>query len=210
MLLNFNKTEQRILQRLNTPAKIQDFINKLEFNFEEDGETFKSPLRVLRTGNAHCLEGATFAAYLLSLHGFSPLLLHLEAVKEDFDHVVAPFKVDGLWGAISKTNHSVLRYREPVYRDIHELVMSYFHEYFLDSGKKTLRKYSGLLNLNTFEHDYHVADEDLWGIDEALDELPHHDVLPKDYVKKLRKADEIEISAGKIVEYERKSQKQKN
>lgn len=190
------------MNKLDTPAKVQDFLNSLSFNFEEDGRpTLKSPMQVLRTGSAHCIEGAILGAYILSLHGFEPLVLHLEATKGDFDHVIAPFKVDGLWGALSKTNHAVLRYREPIYKDIRELVMSYFHEYFLDNGKKTLRKYSKPLNLTTFEHDWPTSYENLWGIDEELDRIKHYDIAGEAKLKTLRKADAIEIEAGKIVEY---------
>jgi hypothetical protein len=95
-----------------------------------------------------------------------------------------------------------LRYREPVYKNIRELVMSYFHEYFLNDGTKTLRSYSDPLDLNEFE-DWIDSDGDLWGIDEELDNLPHHDIVPKQYIKKLRLADPIECKAGKIVEYEK-------
>ena len=192
------------MKRLNTPAKVQDFLNKLKFNFEEKGETLKSPIRVLRANNAHCMEGAILGAYILSLHGFQPFILHLEATKEDYDHVIAPFKIKGLWGAISKTNHAVLRYREPVYKSIHELVMSYFHEYFLNNGTKTLRKYSKPLNLKIFENGWELEESDLWGIDEELDKIKHYKILSKSKIKNLRKADKIEIEAGKIVEFKKR------
>lgn len=206
----FTREEKILMQKLNTPAKVQDFLNNLDFNFEnnnhsgENKETLKSPLFTLRTRKAHCMEGALLGAYILSLHGYTPHLLHLKATKDDYDHVVAPFKVGGLWGALSKTNHAVLRYREPVYRDIHELVLSYFHEYFLKNGTKTLRQYSKLLNLNTFEKGWEVMDGDLWGIDQELDKIKHYDILPKEAKKNLRKADMIEIKAGEIVEQENK------
>jgi len=202
---NFTKREIAQMKKLNTPAKVQDFLNSLAFNFEEDGvDTVKSPLMVLRTGNAHCIEGAILGAYILSLHGFKPLLLHLKTIKGDYDHVVAPFMVDGLWGALSKTNHVVLRYREPVYKNIRELVMSYFHEYFLDNGMKTLRSYSKPLDLNIFKDPWPTEDGDLWGIDEELDKVKHYVIAPKKTIKKLRKAEKIEIEAGKIVEYKKK------
>lgn len=190
------------MQRLNTPANVQDFLNAIPSNFEHDGkDVIKSPVRVLRDNTAHCIEGAILGAYILSLHGHRPLILHLESAKGDLDHVVAPFKVNGLWGALSKTNHAVLRYREPVYKTIRELVMSYFHEYFTDDGIKTLRRYSDPLNLNIFSDDWWVSEEDLWGIDEELDRIKHHDIVPKSLIKKLRKADPIEREAGKITEW---------
>ena len=192
------------MKKLDTPAKVQDFLNGLRFNVEEGGPTLRSPLFTLRSRKAHCLEGAILGAHILSLHGFPPLLMHLGATRSDFDHVIAPFREGKLWGALSKTNHAVLRYREPVYKNIRELAMSYFHEYFLDNGQKTLRKYSGVLNLNTFERGWEVSYENLWGIDEELDKIKHHEILPPSAIKNLRKADRVEIRAGKIVEYRKK------
>lgn len=194
-----------MLKKLNTPAKVQDFLNKLKFNFEKNGvDTFKSPLYVIHSGNAHCIEGAVLGAYILSLHGFTPYVLHLQTTKGDFDHVITPFKVGKYWGALSKTNHAVLRYREPIYRNIRELVMSYFHEYFLDTGLKTLRKYSAPLNLNKLKAKNWATEEgDLWYIDQALDKIKHYDIVPKSHIKHLRKADKVEIKAGKVVEYKK-------
>lgn len=205
--LTFTKKEIALMNRLNIPAKIQDFLNELKFNFEKRGETLKSPLFSLRGGNAHCFEGALLGAYILSLHGFTPYLMYLKSTKNDYDHVVAPFKFHGLWGALSKTNHSVLRYREPIYKNIRELAVSYFHEYFLDDGRKTLRQYSALLNLNSFKKlarrggSWVTSQEDLWYIDKKLNKIKHYDILSKAHLKKLRKADRVEIKAGKIVEY---------
>ena len=199
----FSKKEINFFKKLNTPGKTQDFLNSLKFNFEEDGEMLKSPILTLRKRMAHCLEGAILGAYILSLHGFPPLILHLQSTKDDYDHVVAPFKQNGFWGALSKTNHAVLRYREPVYKNIRELAMSYFHEYFLDTGKKTLRKYSRPLNLNIFGKSWPIAEKDLWYIDKALDKIKHYNIAPQKALKNLRKADRVEIKAGKIVEWKK-------
>jgi hypothetical protein len=202
----FTKKEKIILQRLDTPAKVQDFLDGLKFNFEKDAkgnkkETLKSPILTLRQRRAHCFEGALLGAYILSLQGFTPYLMHLKATKGDYDHVVAPFKVGGFWGALSKTNHAVLRYREPIYKNIRELAISYFHEYFLDNGRKTLRQYSVLFNLNNFEKNWAVMGGDLWDIDKKLDKIKHYDLVPKSHLKNLRPADKVEIEAGKIKEY---------
>ncbi|HEV7702442.1 MAG TPA: hypothetical protein VGO63_03330 [Candidatus Paceibacterota bacterium] len=210
-MLTFTKKEKAFLKKLNTPAKVQDFLNGLKFNFEKNGaDTFKSPLFVIRKKNAHCIEGAVLGAYILSLHGFTPYVLHLQTTKGDFDHVVTPFKVGKYWGALSKTNHGILRYREPIYKNVRELAMSYFHEYFLDNGKKTLRKYSAPLNLNTVKLARHggnknwaSAEGDLWYIDHALDKVKHYDIVPKNHLRHLRKADKVEIKAGKVVEYKK-------
>lgn len=200
-MTGFTEEEKHVLEKLNTPAKIQDFLNKIPFNFEKNGETLKSPLWVLRKQTAHCFEGALLGAFILSLHGFPPLILHLKSIANDYDHVIALFQINGLWGALSKTNHAVLRYREPVYKNIRELAMSYFHEYFLDDGRKTLRQYSAPLNLNTLKEDWSTHRQDLWGIDKKLDKTKHYDIIPKSAIKKLRKADRVEIKAGKIVEW---------
>jgi hypothetical protein len=200
---SFTEKEIALMKKLNTPAKVQDFLNGLKFNFEKNGETLMSPLFTLRSREAHCFEGALLGAYILSLHGFQPLVLHLKATKHDYDHVVAPFKINGLWGALSKTNHAVLRYREPIYKNIRELVMSYFHEYFLNDGTKTLRLYSAPLNLNDFENGWETLEGGLWGIDEELDKVKHFNILQNVKISKLRKADTVEIKAGEIVEYKK-------
>jgi hypothetical protein len=211
-MLSFTKKEKALLKKLNTPAKVQDFLNGIKFNFEKParlggtGETLKSPVMVLRQGtkkSVHCMEGALFGAYILSLHGFIPYVLCLKSAKGDYDHVVTPFKVWGLWGALSKTNHAVLRYREPIYKNVRELSMSYFHEYFLNNGKKTLRTYSELFNLNTLPDNWFLSEKDLWYIDKKLDKIKYYDIVPRSYIKNLRKADKVEILAGKIVEWKK-------
>src|SRR5258708_5044677 len=162
-MFSFTSKEKSLMRNLNTPDKIQEFLNSIPANFEKDGvETVRSPVRVLQDWSAHCFEGAVLGAYILSLHGYPPLLMHLEATRADFDHVIAPFKIRGRWGALSKTNHAVLRYREPVYASIRELVMSYFHEYFTDDGVKTLRRYSRPLNLKMFEQIGRASGRERW------------------------------------------------
>jgi hypothetical protein len=201
----FTDTEVKMLKSFRTPAQVQDFLNTIPINFEFDGkDTVKSPLQVLRTNSAHCIEGALLGAYILSLQGHKPLIVHLEA-PHDFDHVIAIYKQNGYLGALSKTNHAALRYREPVYKTLRELVLSYFHEYFTDDGIKTLRRYSRPLNLNTFQSDWMTLSEDLWGIDEELDKIRHFDIAPKINLKKLRNADQTEREAGKITEWKKKN-----
>ncbi len=201
---NFTKKEIALMRRLDTPAKVQDFLNSLPINFEKDGvDTLKSPLKVLRENNAHCIEGAILGAHILSMHGHRPLVMNLRSSKKDFDHVIAVFKEDGYYGALSKTNHAVLRYREPIYKNIRELAMSYFHEYFTDAGIKTLRAYSRPLDLNVFEEDWPMAEEYLWGIDQELDKVKYYDIAPKKKIRTFRKADMVERKAGKITEWKR-------
>lgn len=200
---NLPGKEYKILKKLNTPAKVQDFLNQLSFNFEPDGDTSYSPMMVLQKGTCHCAEGAVLAALALRVHGHEPLLLDLTSILDDFDHVVTLFKKDGCWGAISKTNHAVLRYREPVYRTVRELVMSYFHEYFLNSnGKKTLRSFAGPINLKRFDKcDWMTTVESIEYIPEYLADVKHSQILTRKQIAGLRRAEPIEIEAGKIVEW---------
>lgn len=199
-MFDLNPQEFKTLKKLTTPARIQDFLNSLKINFEPYGDTSMSPRRVLREKKAHCMEGAVLAALALRIQGHPPLVMDLKSTSKDFDHVVAPFKINGFWGAINKTNHAVLRYREPVYKSIRELAMSYFHEYFLDNGVKTLRSYSRPLNLARFDSRGWTMDEkDIWYIPETLDEAKHYPILTPRQIRNLRKADQIEIEAGKLV-----------
>jgi hypothetical protein len=137
----FNTSERRVFRRLTTPEKIQRFLDELRYNKEEHGPTCFSPRRVVRENKAHCMEGALFAAAALEFQGFPPLLVDLEAVRDD-DHVLAVFRQRGHWGAIAKSNYAGLRFREPAYRTLRELAMSYFEHYYNDAGEKTLRTYS--------------------------------------------------------------------
>lgn len=201
-LVGLETKEIKVLKGLNSPKKIQDFLNNLKFNFEKQGDTLMSAQMVVRKNRAHCLEGAILAAAALWLQGKKPLLLDLRAEAKDKDHVVALFKVNALWGAVSKTNHAVLRYREPVYRTIRELALSYFHEYFLDSGRKTLREYSEPFDLRRYlDNSWITSEKNLWHIAEDLDASKHYLILPPKAIKNLRLADKVEIQAGKIKEF---------
>ena len=161
-----------------------------------------SPRFVIKTKMAHCMEGAMLAAAALEFHGSKPLLMDLRSESHDYDHVVTVFKQFGRLGAISKTNHAVLRYREPVYSSLQELAMSFFHEYFDDDGRKTLREYSKLLDLNHFNSiAWRTTDRNLLVIADYLDEIKHFKILTTAQIKNLRKADKIEIAAGKLTDY---------
>jgi hypothetical protein len=207
-MFGLNNEELSVLKELNTPAKIQDFLNKIPINFEENGDTCMSPRMVLKQNKCHCLEGALLAALILRMNGEKPLIVDLTASREDFDHVIAVFRRNGKWGSISKTNHAVLRYREPVYESIRELIMSFFHEYFNDNGKKSLRSYSMPVDLSIFdEKGWIIAEEDVWYIPGYLSEIKHFPILNLKQIKNLKKADEIEIQAGKLLEWKNKNAK---
>ena len=204
-MFGLNASELKLLRRLNTPAKIQDWLETVPANFEPEGDTLISPRRVIRERRAHCLEGALLAAAALWVNGERPLLLDLKTVEADFYHVVALFRRHGRWGAISKSNHAVLRYREPIFRTVRELALSYFHGYFLNDGRKTLRSYARPLDLRRFAQRQWLTDEsDLWYIGEALDDQPHYPLLDKKMTASLRRADPLEIKAGRITQWKRR------
>jgi hypothetical protein len=193
----FSARETRVLKALKTPEKIQHFLDTdIAYNKEPDGDTIRSPRRVLRDKVAHCLEGALLAAAALRVQGFPPLLLDLEAKRDD-DHVLAVFRQHGHWGAIAKSNFSGLRFREPVYRSLRELVMSYFEHYFNASREKTLRNYSRPVNLSQFDRiGWMTAEDDLWVINDHLVNLPHVPLLPNGNGRRLARVDARLFAAG--------------
>lgn len=197
------KEELKLFNELNTPQKIQDFLNTLGPNHAKH-PVCMSPRQVVKKKKGHCLEGALLAAAILWHHGHKPLLLDLVTTKDDHDHVVALFQKNGYWGAISKTRHAILRYREPVYKTVRELAMSYFHEYFLNNGVKTLRGYSKPFNLATYGKEWIISEDDLYEIGSDLDESPHVSILTLAMTRSLRKADPVEIEAGKIIQRNKK------
>ncbi len=202
--VKWSKDEQRLFKRLSTPSKVQDFLNRIPASFKKmDDEVCMSPRRTLAFGKTHCcVEGAMLGAAILEFHQYKPLLMDLRSDKSDLDHVIAVFKIGKYFGALSKTNHAVLRFREPVYLSIRELAMSFFHEYFLDDGRKTMLDYSLPINLNRFNNlNWRTTDEELYDIPYELDHARHYPVVPKPYRKHLRRADKIEIEAGKLLDW---------
>ncbi len=197
----FSARELRALKPLTTPAKVQSFLNELGTNFEQGGDTCMSPRSVLATGKAHCVEGAVLGAAAMRLHGRAPRLVELLTTADDDPHVVAVFQERGFWGAVGKTNHAVLRYRDPVYRSLRELVMSFFHEYFLNAnGAKTLRSYTRATSLAQFDaRGWAVSEQDISYIPKHLEDAQHYELLEPWQIASLRSADEIEVQAGKLV-----------
>lgn len=201
--------EQKIFARLSSPSKIQDYLDSLPINFELREETYFSPREVIRQKTAHCMEGALLAAAAIAFHGGKPYLLDLQTAADDDDHVVALFQKDGAWGAISKTNHAILRYRDPIYRTPRELAMSYFHEYFLEkNGKKTLRAYSAPFDLTRFAPEKWVTtDEDLGWLAGELDWSRHFPVAPQSVLRTLRHAARIERRAIALTEWNKRGKR---
>ncbi len=195
----FSAEERAVFRRLDSPEKIQRFLDcEIAYNKEPDGATCRSPRRVLRDRLGHCMEGALFGAAALRMLGHPPLLLDLEAVRDD-DHVLAVFQSRGLWGSIAKSNYAGLRYREPVYRTVRELVMSYFEHYYNLRKEKTLRRYSRPVSLLRFDRiRWMTAEEDVWAIPEHLCVVAHRPLLPSGAERRLGRVDDRLFAAGLV------------
>ena len=183
---DFTPAELRRLRALKTPVGIQRFLDAMPYHL---AGTAWSPQKVLHEETAHCLEGAIFAAAALRVLGFPPLILDLEA-DQDTDHVLAVYKSRGHWGAIAKSNFSGCRDRQPVYRTLRELALSYFHTYFNLRGERTLRRYSQPVNLARFDRRHWMTTEKgVWFIAEYLVDIPHQPLLRRGLEKNLTRVD---------------------
>jgi hypothetical protein len=194
----------RVFKKLWTPAKVQNFLDKIPANFETKGKTCRSPLEVLKHNEAHCMEGAMLAAAVFWYNGEQPLLLDLRTTMKDDDHVVTLFKYKNRWGATSKTNHAVLRYRDPIFKTVRELALSYFNEYFLDSGEKTLREFSAPFSLLRYNNEWLTSQKSLRYIANDLDLSQHFKLFPSATARNLRPADTVEIKAGKLTQWKKR------
>ena len=189
----FSPAELRLLRSLKTPQLIQRFLEELPYHH---ARTSWSPRLVLRERTAHCLEGAIFAAAALRANGYKPLLWDLEGIR-DSDHVLAIYKYDGHWGAIAKSNFAGLRFREPVYRSLRELAMSYFDNYYNLLGERTLRAYSRPVDLSRFDHlNWMTSEKSVWFIAEHLCHIAHTPVITKAQEKRLTRLDHRSHAAG--------------
>jgi hypothetical protein len=199
--LGLSKAEFAVLRRLDTPAKIQDYLFKLKQNFEPDGDACRPVRVVLRERNAHCIEGAMLAAAALWVHGEPPLLMDMRA-EHDFDHVVALFRRRDFWGAISKTNGAYLRWRDPVYRSLRELAMSYMHEYSNKREYKSLREYSLPFDLRRVDPAIWAAGEkDAWEVPERLEEVRHFRLVTRAQARALTRRDPFERKVAALLQY---------
>jgi hypothetical protein len=197
--LGLSDAHAATLARLDTPERIQDFVTALPVNFEPDGETCASVAETLRRRRAHCIEAAFVAACALWMTGERPLLLDFQAVDDD-DHVAALFRRRSGWGAISKSNHVALRWRDPLYRSVRELGMSYFHEYAL-RGRKGLRRVSRPYDLRRHDPGTWVTGrEDCWDVSDALDASPHLTLVSPAQARRLRPRDALERVADELVQ----------
>src|SRR6202451_1076467 len=187
----FNSRERRVFSRLTDPVRIQRFLDDdLAYNLEPSGDTCYSPRLTLEKGVAHCMEGALVAAVALRTLGYPPLIVDLEDVR-DSDHVLAVYRVHGLWGAVAKSDYSGLRSREPVYRTLREMVMSYFEHFFNPAGEKTLRTFSRPVNLRRFDRmGWETREGDVWEIPNYLCGIPHTRLIDRTMERRLSKMDD--------------------
>ena len=195
-----DKIRNRFLDRLDEPYKVQDFLNSLPYDADERNS---SPRYVIKERKAHCFEGGIFAAAALRHIGYKPLVLDLRAVNDD-DHVIAVFKKRGHWGAIAKSNFTTIEFREPVYRTLRELAMSYFDFYFNTSGELTLREYSVPMDLSRYDSlNWMTTDEELDFIGIDLDSVRHYRLITKNMEKNLHRVSR-KLVEGSLVGANRK------
>ncbi len=198
--VGLTKKELAYFRPLTTPWKIQDTIDLLRPNYEKNGPTLKSVREILKDPQVQCVEGALLAACALWILGRAPLVVDLRATK-DSDHVFAVFREGAYWGAISKSNHAMLRWRDPVFCSVRELVTSYFHEYINTKGEKTLRSHSRPFDLSRVDPRLWVTGgRECWDIGAILDDLPHAPLFPASHVKTLRPLDPFAKRISDIAE----------
>jgi hypothetical protein len=181
-----NRHERQLIGRLTSPGAIQAFLDRIAYKVTA---AYQSPLGVLRTREANCFDGALFAAAALRRIGQDPVILHMRASDDD-DHVIALHRSNGCVGAIAKSNFVGLRYREAIYRNIRELLMSYFELYFNLKGKKSLRAYTDPLNLSTFDDlGWMTRDDAIETISLRLDSLKQHALISAPLIRRLSPVD---------------------
>jgi hypothetical protein len=207
MALGLPRRQAEQLAKLSTPEEIQDFVNRIPMNFEVGGGTALSVTETLKQRRAHCIEAAMVAACAFHMNGQPPYLMDMGAAEGDVDHVIALFKRGPYWGAISKSNGAYLRYRDPIFKNLRELALTYFPEY-TKGRKKTLRTYSVPVDLRKVDPKLWVTNGKF--CEEIVDVLTvakHFDLVPRGHAKKLRPIDVIERDAIKLDEYKNPKKK---
>ncbi|MBN1889567.1 MAG: hypothetical protein JW850_16345 [Thermoflexales bacterium] len=185
--------EREIVAGLDSPLHIQAFLDGIPYNTDP---IYLCPPRVLRERRAHCFDGALFAAAALRRLGHPPLVVELVAVRDDV-HMLALYKRWGCWGAVAKSNVVGLRFREPVYRTLRELVMSYFEQYYNLDRERTLRGYRRPVNLKRFDRlNWMSSDEHLETIANRLEDVRCVPVVSAEMIEALSLMDERSYQAG--------------
>lgn len=182
-----------LMKPLDSPAKIQEFLDSIPYNTTK---RTLSPLLVMKERMAHCMDGGMFAAAALRRLGHPPLIVDLSAENDD-DHIIAVFREGKCWGAVAKSNTTVLRFREPVYRNLRELAMSYFDMYYNLNGQKSLRSYSRTIDLSRFDdRDWETTEEDLEFIGDYTYTVRHYPLITPTQAGKLSDVPKYLYDAG--------------
>jgi len=180
--------ERHVVASLTTPPRIQAFLDSITYSSDD---RYRCPLNVLRDRRGHCYDGALFAAAMLRRQGHPPRIVDLLPNARDDDHMLALYREGQYWGAVAKSNYTGLRFREPVYRSLRELVMSYFEAYFNVAREKTLRAYTVPLNLAAFDRLGWLTDDGPMGaIAERLDQIRKAPVITPEQAERLSPVDE--------------------
>jgi len=188
-----NRKELKLLSSLTSPFKIQAFLDSIPYSAEE---IYRCPARVLRDHKGHCFDGALFAAAALRRLGYPPLIVYMIAVRDD-DHLLAIYQQNGCWGAVAKSNCVGLRYRDPIYRSLRELAMSYFEDYFNIEGEKTLRGHTVPIDFTQYDRfNWMTSDHGLDTIADELDKRRKFKLLTQDLLAHLAPVDKRSYDAG--------------
>jgi hypothetical protein len=189
-----HKKELKVFSQLTSPVKIQNFLDSLPYS---DEHRYRCPRNVLLDNKAHCYDGAVFAVAALQMIGYPPFLVEMLPNDRDDDHILAVFRQGKCWGAVAKSNFVGLRYREPVYRSLRELIMSYFESYFNIAGERTLFGYTAPLNLNRFyKFDWLIHDRAMDVIGDALNGVRKYRIMTPAMTRKLTRVDKRSYKAG--------------
>lgn len=189
----WTKAEARLVDALDTPFKIQSFLDATEYS---DDPIYRSPRRVMRDRKAHCVDGALFACACLRRHGRPPLVLDMTAENDD-DHFLAVVRAGRFLGAVAKSNFVGIRFREPLFRTVRELSLSYFEDYYNTAGEKTLRGHSALVDLSRFDAArWETEDAGIEAITEAIGRMRHTPLLTPAQRRALSPVDPLRLKAG--------------
>lgn len=193
---SLTQPERKLIASLTTPFKIQTFLDSVPYSGED---RYRAPLTFLRERAGHCFDGAVFAIAMLRRLGQRPLLVDMLPNDRDDDHMLALYKYENRWGAVAKSNFAGLRFREPVYRNVRELVMSYFNDYYNSAAEKTMRGYTTPLNLATFDRHHWLTDDSTMDkIADRLDQIRKFQILTPKLIKNLSPVDQRSFNAGML------------
>jgi len=191
----FTKSELAKLKNLNTLEKISNHLESMPYDAYDGYRCVKETLGL---GKAHCAGGALLAAACLWYHGFEPCLVSLEAEKDD-SHFICVYTINGYWGSLSKSNFTTLRSRDPVFKTVRELIMSYWNFYFNLEGYKSLRTFTRPITLSQSDGNTEWLDgigKDLDWVDEIFEDKKEYSLVPKTQLKYMLTANKSQLNAS--------------